>query len=464
MGAIKTLNEYIEDHADNITLSNAAGAILLKIQNKPKADGIFVIDESIDLSSLEKGYYLRFLDRGRGIFHVYGVEVLSKGDVIVHENIPRNALNKHSDFLFKEQLLTLHQQGRIYFRVAKTSGGGMDLHEDLALHYAESGSIGVYVNSRLGYGDKLPKRKEFKKEEPTASLQRFIDAQNGTSTFPNFSTALNEIKNNGKKTGHWIWYIFPQLQGLIDSPSDTSKYYSLKDLNEACHYLQHKTLLKNYLTILEAVKLQLITKKKPIQTLMGGDDKKLISSLTLFSCAASELIHENTRKEEDIYKLKVICDELLNTLKSECKKTLSLLNRPSIINSKKTNANSQSETNSIINEELMTIGGLIDELDQYIKTRENEWSYHYNFLGIVAIIYFIQDFFCGTDYFNVKSKQEKINAATHLKEYLIAPNDKPNLTYTEIQSLKDGRLGHLVNQYVKITEEEDNLLIQRNVP
>ena len=53
------------------------------------------------------------------------------------------------------------------------------------------------------------------------NLNRFIDAQTNT-----YESALNEIKK-GKKSSHWIWYIFPQLDGLISNPSENTKHYSL---------------------------------------------------------------------------------------------------------------------------------------------------------------------------------------------------------------------------------------------
>ena len=65
-------------------------------------------------------------------------------------------------------------------------------------------------------------------------LERFLKAQE-----KDYEHALNEIKN-GRKTGHWIWYIFPQIAGL--GFSSTSKYYSIKDKNEAIEYLKNKTL------------------------------------------------------------------------------------------------------------------------------------------------------------------------------------------------------------------------------
>ena len=57
------------------------------------------------------------------------------------------------------------------------------------------------------------------------NLQRFIDAQK-----TGYQIALSEIKN-GKKQSHWMWYIFPQIQGL--GFSSTSKYYAIKNIDEA---------------------------------------------------------------------------------------------------------------------------------------------------------------------------------------------------------------------------------------
>src|ERR1700712_3602879 len=68
----------------------------------------------------------------------------------------------------------------------------------------------------------------------TDTLQRFIDAQE-----MNYENALSEIRN-GKKRSHWMWYIFPQIQGL--GYSETSRYYAIKDLNEAEAFLQHPVL------------------------------------------------------------------------------------------------------------------------------------------------------------------------------------------------------------------------------
>ena len=67
-----------------------------------------------------------------------------------------------------------------------------------------------------------------------SSLQKFLDAQEHT-----YAQALTEIKA-GRKFGHWIWFIFPQLAGLGQSP--TSVYYAINDYKTAEEYLQHPIL------------------------------------------------------------------------------------------------------------------------------------------------------------------------------------------------------------------------------
>ena len=65
-------------------------------------------------------------------------------------------------------------------------------------------------------------------------LSRFLKAQQS-----DYGRALAEIRA-GKKTSHWMWYIFPQLKGL--GRSATSEYYCIRDLDEARAYLAHPVL------------------------------------------------------------------------------------------------------------------------------------------------------------------------------------------------------------------------------
>jgi uncharacterized protein (DUF1810 family) len=124
---------------------------------------------------------------------------------------------------------------------------------------------------------------------PLRTLQRFHDAQASPSA--GYDTALAEIRR-GRKISHWIWYIFPQIEGLGRSP--TARAYALRDLAEACEYLCHPLLRARYEEIAGAVSDQLAC-GRALEELMGGrtDALKLVSSLTLFRAAAQRLAGED---------------------------------------------------------------------------------------------------------------------------------------------------------------------------
>lgn len=104
-------------------------------------------------------------------------------------------------------------------------------------------------------------------------LIKFLDAQNQV-----YLKALSEIKK-GKKTTHWMWYIFPQIKGL--GSSETAQYYAIKDLNEATAYLKHPILGKHLIEI--AQELYNLKGKTVTQILGTPDDMKLRSCMTLFA-------------------------------------------------------------------------------------------------------------------------------------------------------------------------------------
>jgi uncharacterized protein (DUF1810 family) len=110
---------------------------------------------------------------------------------------------------------------------------------------------------------------------PDYDLTRFVIAQQ-----QDYSRALNEIKN-GRKESHWMWYIFPQLQGLGFSP--TSQFYGISGLAEAKAYLQNDYLSHNLREICDA--LLAINCSNATEIFGNPDDKKLQSSMTLFACA-----------------------------------------------------------------------------------------------------------------------------------------------------------------------------------
>jgi uncharacterized protein (DUF1810 family) len=104
-------------------------------------------------------------------------------------------------------------------------------------------------------------------------LLRFIDAQKGS-----FDTALTEIRA-GRKRSHWMWFIFPQLQGL--GHSYNARFYGIADKTEASAYLAHPTLGPRLVEISRAL---LTLPGNNATAVMGSpDDLKLWSSMTLFS-------------------------------------------------------------------------------------------------------------------------------------------------------------------------------------
>ena len=109
-------------------------------------------------------------------------------------------------------------------------------------------------------------------------LERFIEPQE-----QDYEQALKEIRN-GRKVGHWIWYIFPQLRGL--GKSYMSDHYGIRDLDEAKAFLQDPYLGKHLQKISEA--LLNLDNDNATQIMGRPDDMKLKSSMTLFACADPE--------------------------------------------------------------------------------------------------------------------------------------------------------------------------------
>lgn len=105
------------------------------------------------------------------------------------------------------------------------------------------------------------------------NLKRYLDAQTGV-----YESALKEI-GNGRKIGHWMWYIFPQISGL--GFSETSRRYALQNRGEARAYLNHEILGARLIEISETL-LRLQT-NNPIGIFGSVDSLKLKSSMTLFS-------------------------------------------------------------------------------------------------------------------------------------------------------------------------------------
>ena len=107
------------------------------------------------------------------------------------------------------------------------------------------------------------------------NLSRFHKAQQSS-----YKTALAEIRS-GRKRSHWIWYIFPQIQGL--GFSSTAQYYAIENLDEAKAYLADPVLRERLLEISNA--LLALDSCDPSEVMGYPDDLKLRSSMTLFSLA-----------------------------------------------------------------------------------------------------------------------------------------------------------------------------------
>ena len=109
-------------------------------------------------------------------------------------------------------------------------------------------------------------------------LDRFLDAQRG-----DYAAALAEVRR-GRKTSHWMWYIFPQIAGL--GQSSTARYYSIRDLEEAREYYAHPVLGQRLREISGA--LLDLRGSDPVAVFGGIDSMKLKSSMTLFAVAAPD--------------------------------------------------------------------------------------------------------------------------------------------------------------------------------
>lgn len=114
------------------------------------------------------------------------------------------------------------------------------------------------------------------------NLERFVLAQRNV-----YSQALSEIIR-GRKTSHWMWFIFPQVKGL--GRSYESQLYGIGDLSEARAYLAHEVLGNR---LRECVSALLRIENRTALEIFGPiDEMKLRSSLTLFNAASEEAIFD----------------------------------------------------------------------------------------------------------------------------------------------------------------------------
>jgi uncharacterized protein (DUF1810 family) len=110
-------------------------------------------------------------------------------------------------------------------------------------------------------------------------LDRFLKAQSSS-----YETALAEIRA-GQKTSHWMWYIFPQLEGL--GQSQTAQHFGISGFMEAVAYLDHEILGPR---LIECTQAATRSNAPSLEALLGPpDDKKFRSSMTLFCVACADV-------------------------------------------------------------------------------------------------------------------------------------------------------------------------------
>jgi uncharacterized protein (DUF1810 family) len=110
------------------------------------------------------------------------------------------------------------------------------------------------------------------------NLQRFVDAQKTV-----YDRACSELRQ-GRKTSHWMWFIFPQLKGL--GFSETAQRFAISSIEEAEAFLAHPTLGPR---LNECAELVVLVEGQTASEIFGyPDDLKFRSCMTLFAHATSE--------------------------------------------------------------------------------------------------------------------------------------------------------------------------------
>ncbi|MCD6040101.1 MAG: uncharacterized protein K0S27_1501 [Gammaproteobacteria bacterium] len=276
-------------------------------------------------------------------------------------------------------------------------------------------------------------------------LQRFrVVQERGLKGGDTYNAALQQIKA-GRKTGHWIWYVLPQFRSLVPYQEHAlSTQYGIADFDEACEYLQDPLLFERYYTMVKEIKKQLMEEKVPVAELIPAaiDVKKLASSLTLFRQAAQHL-KEKPEADPRLAELWQCCNDIFidETLGIHpCEETVKHLSGSQVFSGEE----------------------LASQLGAYQKSRSTGWQFYYNFLGLVSLYYFMENYFLGTEKWHIKSRDVKMSAAVKLQA-IIHPNYKNKIIFTphETQALQEGHLGEIVAAHgglEKILQEADQRL------
>lgn len=110
------------------------------------------------------------------------------------------------------------------------------------------------------------------------NLRRFLDAQDAV-----YAQVCEELRQ-GRKTSHWMWFIFPQIRGL--GSSETAQYFAIGSSQQAIAYAAHPVLGSR---LQECTRLVLRTENKSVERIFGyPDNLKFHSSMTLFARTAEE--------------------------------------------------------------------------------------------------------------------------------------------------------------------------------
>ncbi len=120
---------------------------------------------------------------------------------------------------------------------------------------------------------------EQQNEARNRNLLRFVHAQDsggiydGTGTY---AQALQEVRA-GRKRGHWMWYVFPQMKGL--GHSEMAEFYGINGREEAKAYIEHPVLKERLVEICEAV----VTNEHSAYDIFGADTIKFRACILLFA-------------------------------------------------------------------------------------------------------------------------------------------------------------------------------------
>ena len=116
--------------------------------------------------------------------------------------------------------------------------------------------------------------------EDPFDLQRFVAAQDAGGTYEQAAAELR----GGRKASHWMWFVFPQIAGLGQSP--TSRHFAIQSIDEAQAYLAHPVL---GVRLTECAEVVAATSDRTAPEIFGSiDAQKLRSSMTLFRQAAPD--------------------------------------------------------------------------------------------------------------------------------------------------------------------------------